>query len=208
VTPIAALTLELRGEIEELVIERCVTGPIREAVSALDPCSAGTITIRDSIVQSLDYRPAIETRIAAVTLERTTVFGDVVVNRLEATDALIDGLVRVTDNQHGCFRFSATATPSLDPTMPGYNGRLPRQYEAKLFDEGLPADTFVSKRFGDPGYGELADCGDPVLKTGAENGSEIGAWCGMLAAIRQRDLESKFAEYMPFGMVAQFINET
>jgi hypothetical protein len=143
-----------------------------------------------------------------VTLERTTVLGDVVVNRLDATEALIDGVVRVTDNQHGCFRFSATIAPSLVPTKPGYNGRLPRQYESHLFDEGLPANTFVSKRFGDPGYGQLGDCGPAVLKTGAENGSEIGAWCRMLASIRQRDLTAKFAEYMPFGAIAQFINET
>ncbi|WLB91320.1 hypothetical protein [Bradyrhizobium japonicum] len=208
VTPLAAFALELRGEVEELVIEQCVTGPIREAVSAIDPCSAGAIVIRDSIVQSLSYQPAIETRIAAVTLERSTVFGDVVVNRLDATEALIDGLVRVTDNQHGCFRFSATIAPSLVPTKPGYNGRLPRQYESQLFEEGLPANTFVSKRFGDPGYAQLADCGPAVLKTGAENGSEIGAWCRMLASIRLRDLTAKFAEYMPFGAIAQFINET
>ena len=41
--------------------------------------------------------PRLSSRIASVGLERVTVFGDVVVDRLYATEALIQGTVRVTD---------------------------------------------------------------------------------------------------------------
>ena len=44
--------------------------------------------------------PAITSRIASVELVRSTVFGDVTVNRLSASDTLIQGLTRVTDNQN------------------------------------------------------------------------------------------------------------
>ena len=61
------------------------------------------------VVQSLlPDTPAIGTRVGAVELERVTVFGGVTVNRLDASESLIQGLVLVLDNQHGCFRFSAT----------------------------------------------------------------------------------------------------
>jgi hypothetical protein len=51
-----------------------------------------------------------------------TVFGDVSVNRLDATEALIQGTVRVLDNQHGCFRFS-TAHDTPDKRMPAVMNR-------------------------------------------------------------------------------------
>ena len=114
--PIPAITLEIRGQVDRLLIDRCITGPILEATTTGDPCSARDIVICDSIVHSLDPAvPAISSRIAAVQLERVTVFGDVVVNRLYATEALIQGTVRVTDNQTGCFRFSATDAASRPP---------------------------------------------------------------------------------------------
>src|SRR5204862_399876 len=100
--PIPYVAVEVRGQVEELVIDRAIVGPVREASAAGDPCSIGRLTILDSIVQSLTDEPAISTRVAAVTLARSTVFGDVNVDRLEATDSLIQGVVRVVDNQHGC----------------------------------------------------------------------------------------------------------
>ena len=110
--PIPAITLEIRGQVDRLLIDRCITGPIVEATTTGDPCSARAIVICDSIVQSLDTAvPAIASRIAAVELRRVTVFGDVVVDRLYASEALIQGVVRVTDNQNGCFRFSADRRP-------------------------------------------------------------------------------------------------
>src|SRR5690606_18072953 len=90
--PIPAVTLEIRGQVDRLLIDRCITGPILEATSTGDPCSAREIAICDSIVHSLDPDvPAISSRIAAVELHRVTVFGDVVVNRLYASEALIQG---------------------------------------------------------------------------------------------------------------------
>src|SRR5207237_3961198 len=111
-----------QGEVPLVV--RGSVGPVRESSAAGDPCSVGRLTILDSIVQSLTDEPAISTRVAAVTLARSTVFGDVNVDRLEATDSLIQGVVRVVDNQHGCFRFSAAAAAD--------DARLPRKSQSQL----------------------------------------------------------------------------
>src|SRR5262249_12472486 len=159
------------------------------------------IVICDSIVHSLDSSvPAISSRIAAVELRRCTVFGDVVVDRLYATEALIQGLVRVTDNQNGCFRFSATdARPDR---------RLPPQFEAYLVAPVIPARVFVSRRFGDPGYAQLSATAPVEIRQGGESRSEIGVFNRRLLPIRQADLEAKVAEFLPFGLIAQFIRET
>src|SRR5690606_22813575 len=199
--PIPAVTLEIRGQVDRLLIDRCITGPILEATSTGDPCSAREIAICDSIVHSLEPAvPAISSRIASVELQRVTVFGDVVVNRLYASEALIQGTVRVTDNQTGCFRFSAAdAHPDR---------RLPPQFESHLLAPTIPNHAFTSRRFGDPGYAQLGPTAPIEILRGGENRSEIGAFNRRLLPIRQADLANKVAEYLPFGLIAQFIRET
>jgi len=201
VMPIPSVQLEITGAVEEVIIEQSIMGPIREAVSAVDLCSTAKITVRDSIVQSIiPGTNAIETKVAELGIERSTVFGNVVVDRLEASETLIQGLVQVTDNQHGCFRFSATQD---GPTV-----MLPRQFESHLFTPELPNHFFVSRRFGDAGYAQLSQTAPDTIARGAENGSEIGVWSSLLTPIKRDDLKAKVLEFMPFGLIPQFIEET
>jgi hypothetical protein len=201
VMPIPTVQLEITGAVEELVIENSIVGPVHETVSVVDPCSAARIVIRDSVVQSiLPGVPAISTRVAELVIDRSTVFGDVVVDRLEASETLIQGLVQVTDNQNGCFRFSAT--------QDGPQVRLPRQFESHLFTPSIPNHFFVSRRFGDAGYAQLSQTAPDTIARGAENGSEIGVWSGLLTPIKLDDLNAKVLEFMPFGLIPQFIEET
>ena len=194
-TPVPLVVLEVRGEIKELVIESSIVGPVREATSAGDPCSVGKLIIRDSIVHSLvSDEPAISTRIGEVHLERCTVFGDVTVNRLYASEALIQGLVKVSDNQHGCFRFSAA---SESPAK-----RLPPQFQAHLFAGGTPNHFFASRRFGDPDYAQLSETAPDVIVRGAENRTEMGAFSTLFNPIKLDDLKAKVNEFMPFGLIA------
>ncbi|HEY5704607.1 MAG TPA: hypothetical protein VIS96_03420 [Terrimicrobiaceae bacterium] len=198
---IPSVSLEIRGQIQELIIESSIVGPIRESTSKTDPCSIGKIVIRDSIVQSLLRGvAAIETRVAELTLERVTVFGDISVNRLDATEALIQGTVRVLDNQHGCFRFStASDTPEK---------RMPRRYESPLFAPQIPNHFFSSRRFGDPDFAQLSARAPDTIARGAENRGEMGAFNSLLNPIKRDDLETKVFEFMPFGLIPQFIFET
>jgi hypothetical protein len=198
---IPSVTIEIRGQVRELIIESSIVGAIRESTSDADPCSAGTIIIRDSIVQSLvPGVAAIETRVAELSLERVTAFGDVSVNRLDATEALIQGTVRVLDNQHGCFRFSAANdTPAA---------RMPRHYESHLFAPQIPNHFFVSRRFGDPGFAQLSATAPTTVSRGAENRGEMGVFNSLLNPIKLDDLETKVLEYMPFGLIPQFFFET
>ncbi|MCW3475297.1 hypothetical protein [Limobrevibacterium gyesilva] len=198
--PIPYVALEVRGQVGELVIEGAILGPIHEATAAGDPCSIGRLVISDSIVQSLTGEPAIATRVAAVSLARTTVFGDVHVDRLDATDSLIQGVVRVVDNQHGCFRFSAAADAP--------DARLPQQYESQLFPDGVPNHWFVSRRFGAPGYAQLSETCPATVCRGGENGAEMGVFNQVLDAIRRDDVRTKLDEFAPISVIADLVIET
>jgi hypothetical protein len=198
---IPAVTLEVRGQAETILIDRCITGPVHEFTSTGDSCSARDIVICDSIVRALQPDvPAITSRIAAVALLRSTVFGDVLVNRLHASETLIQGLVSVTDLQNGCFRFSA-ADDRADK-------QVPQPFESHFIAPGIPNHWFVSRRFGDPGLAQLGPTVPIEIRKGGENRSEIGVFNRRLLPIRKEDLQGKVAEYLPFGLIAQFIEET
>jgi hypothetical protein len=199
--PIPYVQLVVRGDVEELIIESSIVGPVIEDKTAGNTGTVQNLVFRDSIVHSIDpdNAPAIATELGLVEMQRVTVFGDVKVNRLVASEALIQGVVKVTDNQHGCFRFSAT---NDNPEK-----RLPPQFESHLFKPAVPNHFFVSRRFGDPGYAQLSETAEQIVR-GAENRSEIGAFSGLLNPIKLDDLRAKVNEFMPFGLIAQFINET
>jgi hypothetical protein len=155
------------------------------------------LVIRDSIVQSLDPSlEAIALSTSTLTLTRVTVFGGVDVNRLFASEALITGLVDVTDTQNGCFRFSAAPEGS----------RLPRPYQSVVLVDA--AHIFTSRQFGHPGYAQLSETTPLDLSRGAENGSEMGAFSQLLNPIKLDSLSVKVEEYMPFGLIPIYIFET
>ncbi len=189
------VSLTVQGRIESLCIESSILGPIRTQGDG----SVEEFTVSDSILQSV-LGPLVKTidlKQGKSNISRSTVFGEIDVHRLEASELLVTGLVNVTDTQNGCFRFSTA--PALS--------RLPHPYESILFEK----DTnhwFTSRRFGDPGYAQLSETAPVVLSRGAENGSEMGAFCNLLNAIKFDGLHNKIDEYMPFGLIPVFINET
>ena len=189
--PIAPVPLVVEGQVELLVIESSITGPILTQedgkIERLDVC--------DSIIQS-EPGPAIELSAGEVYMGRVTVFGFVNVHRLWATEVLITGDVNVFDSQNGCFRFSAAPESS----------RLPLKYESHWIHDSN--HFFTSRCFGQPGYGQLSETAPVELRRGAENGSEIGAFSKLINPIKLDSLKSKVEEYMPFGLIPIFIQET
>jgi hypothetical protein len=207
------VVLEVQGQVDELLIERSIVSQVRElreeiaGATHLDLGRIGKLIIRDSIVQALPsdvisdtVAAAIEARLSDVELERCTVFGDVLVNRLTATEVIVQGSVRATDNQHGCFRFSVANEDA--------NMRLPASFESATFEGGIGNHWFKSRRFGDPDFAVLSESAAPKAQRQGINGSEIGAFARQLGPIKRDDLRMKVIEFVPFGLIPQFINET
>jgi hypothetical protein len=210
--------LWIEGTVRKLTVARSITGPIRTRGKG----EIATLEITDSIVQAIptDQSHAASVPFSAsipqqpadialgvsdgdVILSRSTVIGPIAVHRLHASDCILRDRAQVDDTQHGCVRFTAWAEGS----------RLPRQYESVRVTPG--ASLFVSTDFGQPGYCQLLPTVDlaillapesapgavPTIASGAENGSEMGAFARDMNPIKQRGLLIKYQEYMPAGLV-------
>lgn len=182
------------GAIDELVIEHSIVPSITTAPGGV----IDEITVSDSILDASAGgagASAITLTPGTVVLRRVTVLGGIDVERLDASEALITGLVDVTDTQAGCFRFSTA--------LPG--SRLPHPYRSVPWPGG---PVFASLRFGDAGYTWLAESAPEAIRRGAENGGEIGAWNLTLGPQKEAALMKKIDEYLPFGLSPMLIRET
>ncbi len=184
--------LVISGEVDRLEIDHSICGEI----STFGSGQVNRLVIRDSIIASAGIQAAIDLDAGEVIMERVSVLGNTIVHRLYATETLLQGVAQVRDNQAGCFRFGAYEPPS----------RLPKPYQSHVLDPGTP--VFTSRRFGDPGYCQINIAAPDFLQTGAEHGSQIGAYSSLNEPIRIEGLRQKASEYMPFGLVPFFIAET
>ena len=202
-----------------LVIDHTISGRL---VTSSDV----SVELLDSAIDALAdggvaLAAADDGKVAAGTLQlvRTTVLGTIRVRALElAEHALVTGPVVSEQQQQGCVRFSYLPSDS----------RVPRRYRcqpewavqqagdvAQQLNPFVPVDVltqlemrirsslrpvFTTTRFGQPAYLQLhASC--PVeIRTGAENGSEMGIFHSLGQAQRKANVQARLAEYLRFGL--------
>jgi hypothetical protein len=203
---LAPTTLWIEGAVSSLTIDRSITGPIRVRAAGL----VEELDVSDSIVQGLPASVggvgvAVEQSGGLARLTRATILGPARLHRLEASESILHDVVTVGNRQDGCVRFSAWASGSS----------LPRRYESVEIAPGAP--ILVSRRYGEWGYGQLPDGADsairsgntkaaPSLLTGSRDGSEMGAFCREIAAIKDSSLLIKAREYLPVGLVPVLVH--
>ena len=200
---LAPVHLWIEGSIGTLSLERCITGPLRTRNGGAIEQMTATDSIIQAIATSAGNDLALETEVGSISLARCTVLGAAHVHRLAASECILDDIALVEDAQHGCVRFSAYASGS----------QLHAPYRCVAVPKVAP--IFVSRRFGQPGYGRLrrlADNaildpqpGDSILG-GAQNEAEMGAFQGEGIALKKRGLTIKFEEYAPLGVYPVWID--
>jgi hypothetical protein len=162
------------------------------------------------------------------TLERTTVFGAVHVRELTlASEVIFTAPVTTVRRQAGSVRFSYVPEHSLEHSL------TPRRYRCQpdlalmqLAEEthrksvdNLPdvekdlvyarlRPAFTSFRYGDAAYAQLDLTSAKELRTGAEDGSEMGAFNHLMQPQREANLRLRLEEYLPFGLEAGLIYVT
>ena len=194
-------------------IDHSIVGPLRLAAHGCQ------LTARDSIIDGLG-----EAALAGeggqpgptAVLERATVLGSVHVRELTlASEVVFTGPVVAERRQVGCVRFSA---------LPDPGSHTPRRFRCQP-DRALHGVTepveqdairarlrpsFVSLDYGHRtgGYAQLAlSCADEI-RTGAEDGSEMGAFCELKQPQREANLRAALDEYLRVGLDAGIVYVT
>ena len=103
--------------------------------------------------------------------------------------------VRSAKKQEGCVRFSYLPLSSV----------VPRRYRcqpAAERDALRVRPQFTSLRYGDPGYGQLAQRTAVEIRTGADDEAEMGAFYKLSQPQRETNLRVRLDEYLRFGLEA------
>ena len=183
----ASVAVNLTSANANLRLARCICGPI--AITAPE----GSVEVSDSIVQHPAASVETPSGNAALAfgngtakLERTTLVGDVAVHSGYISNVLLYGALALADAGASCLRFS----------------RLPPAFAAGGFRCTETVPIFVSLAFGDAGYCHLHPNTSAALRSGAEEGGEIGAFYRAGLAWRTQNVGVRLDEYVPAGLEA------
>ena len=179
-----------------VALARGICGPITLADAIPD------LTVSDSIVDG-----ALAAAGATARIQSSTLLGTCAVHTLRADNSIFVAIVTAERRQVGCVRFCFVPA---DPAV-----RVPRRYRCQpdlALKDVLPADRpaivarlvpgFTSIAYGDPAYGQLARSCPPEIATGAEDGSEMGAFSSLKQPQRAANLRTVVDEYLRFGLEA------
>lgn len=159
-------------------------------------------------------------------LERTTVRGPIHARALHMSESIGTGHVETERTQEGCVRFSYVPPGSRTPRRYRCQPDLAAQRAVKEALERNPAlppatqaliraaaerrvvPSFTTTRYGQPAYVQLR-LGSPLeIRTGAEDGSEMGAYCHVKQPQRESNFRIRLEEYLPFGLEAGILLAT
>ena len=211
-----------------VLIDHCIVGPIRL------PEEARGLVVADSVV---DACPTSGVQLAAIagddeaatpgpatSLERVTIFGRVYVRQLDlASEVLFTDRVTTVRRQVGCVRFSHVPDGSRTPRRFHCQPDLALARYAEELGKGSAEDLtaeqkelvlarlkprFTSEHYGHPGYVQLSHLCAEEIRTGAEDGSEMGAFEHLKQPQREANLRTALEEYLPFGLETGLIYVT
>ncbi|MFL5756922.1 MAG: hypothetical protein ACJ77N_11550, partial [Chloroflexota bacterium] len=208
-------SLVVRSPVATVTIEHSIVGGIRADRDS-------RIDVSDSIVDATG-----ENRIAfaapgsdddfggTVTLEQATVIGRIKADALRLVSNTIllaevpsgadpgdwPGPVVARRRQEGCVRFSYAPPRS----------RTPRRFHCQPVTESdapRVEPMLTSARYGDPGYCQLSDRTSILVREGADDESEMGAFHELFLPRREAHLRTRLDEHLRFGLEAGVFHAT
>jgi hypothetical protein len=184
-------------------VERCILGAVRAVEGA-------QVSFRDSVVDA-GSRDAVAYAApdgvspgGALAADETTVVGRVRTEALERASNSVflaragagwPAPVESSRVQEGCVRFSFVPAAA----------RVPRRHRcipATAAEEPRVTPLFASLRYGDPDYALLSPRAPLAVRTGADDGSEMGAFHHQNQPRREANLRLRLDEYLRFGLEA------
>ena len=183
---------------------RTICGPLSlDAVTQL--------SVVDSIVDATGSI-AIAAPAADASIQTSTILGAIGsassggVRTLEAGNSIFTAPVFVERRQTGCVRFCYTAPGSRTPRSYRSQPDLALQNAADPMMRAATlarlAPVFTSFAYGDPGYAQLGQACAAEIRSGAEDGSEMGAFDFLKQPQRVENLRASLDEFLRFGLEA------
>ncbi len=212
--------LEVNSQNERLQIKliRSICGPIKltAAVSKL--------LAEESIVDNKNGSAVIADQ-SAVELQKCTIFGSVEAMTIEAGNCIFKDIVTIDRRQTGCIRFSYIPYESATPRRFRCQPDLAIKTQITDTEEGSdlsPTErdairnairewlfpSFTSNEYGHYAYGQLSRTCPLLIKTGAEDGSEMGVFNYLKQPQREANLLTALNEYLCLGLEAGVIYVT
>jgi hypothetical protein len=207
-----------------LSVDRSICSAIRVADAI------GALEISDSIVGGDAGSPelSVDAPATALRLWRSSFFGGVTGLSLSASDCIFAGFAQAARRQVGCVRFSyvppgshvprryrcqpdlevATRIEALRAALAPAAPTPAQEAAIRAEVDALIRPLFVSRRYGDPGFGQLERRCARQIRTGAESGAEMGAFERLKQPQREANLRDALAEYLRFGLQAALVYVT
>jgi hypothetical protein len=149
---------------------------------------------------------------AAAVLRECTVFGEVRVQTLEAENSIFNQTVQTARRQTGCVRFCYLPNDS----------QVPRRYRCQpalaLESATSPAEeaaierrlrpSYTARAHGQPAYAQLGAACPVELQTGADDGSEMGAFRFLKQPQREANLRASLEPFLRFALEAGLLYAT
>ncbi len=192
--------LEVNSENTHLcvTINRSICGPI------IIHNSINKLQIIDSIVDGKEST-AIAAPNADCDLQTSSIFGISTFRSLEASNCIFTDLLIVKLCQKGCIRFSYVPADSETPRRYHCQPDLALKDKCQLEQAQIKMrliPSFSSREYGRYDYAQLSLACDQEIRTGAEDGSEMGVFNFLKQPQRETNLRASLDEYLRFGLEA------
>jgi hypothetical protein len=198
--PVEGLTVNAGNDRLELHVQRSITGPV-----LLQGIVAST-DFTDSILTAPANGTTLDAPESTVSLESCTVDGLVSVRVLNASNSIFLNTVTALRRQLGCVRFCYLPRGSRT------SQRFRCQPDLALQNVTDAAESdrirarlepmFTTRVYPRPAYYQLAGSIAVEIRTGAEDGSEMGAWNFLKQPQRESNVRTILNEYLRAGLDA------
>lgn len=202
-----------------LIIDHTITGRLILAEGI-------NVGISDSIVDGMEEKSILiaasedgNSPAGKITVLRSTLIGRVEVQEIElAENSIFLGLVNSKKKQQGCIRFCYLLPDSQAPRRYYCQPELAIKQAQECAKKKKPVTTendltqiskevqiwlkpvFTSRIYGQPGYCQLHGSCPLEIRTGADNGAEMGAFHNLYVNRRETNLRARLDEYLRFGL--------
>lgn len=211
--------LELGEDIEHILENQIIKKTLRVTSGCLRlvHCMVENLIIEVSPVAGEDEEPVLVAENCLIgkaavhglaRLEYCTIHGNFECNRLQASDCLFVGELKLdpgTDEAPHCIRYSRIpAGVSVTGLLTYQNTTEAPVFYNFEFDEG----NKVVRRpalFGEPGYAVLHPATPKAIRFGAEDGGEMGAYHGWHYSLLQAAMQDKLKDFLPVGIEAVLV---